>query len=79
LSNDLRFGIEISNTYRHENCRTLDKTVEVQRILVLTPRHQDCGKPKEDFSRDSLLVTSRGVTGGVSGMTGYLPTFFESK
>jgi hypothetical protein len=32
-----------------------------------------------DFSRDSLLVTSRGVSGGVSGITGYQPTFFESK
>jgi hypothetical protein len=47
--------------------------------LFSTHRHQDCGNQKEDNSRDSLLITSRGVSGGLSGITGYQPTFFESK
>jgi hypothetical protein len=37
------------------------------------------GNQKEDNSRDSLLVTSRGVSGGVSGITSYQPTKIESK
>jgi hypothetical protein len=71
--------IKVQILIYYKNSQTFDNMMEMQKFLVSTHRHQDCRNRKKDNSRDSLLVTSRGVSGGVSGVTGYQPAFFESK
>jgi hypothetical protein len=54
--------------------------MEMQKFLIFNPTPAGLRETKKKIiHRDSLLVTSRGVSGGVSGVTGYQPAFFESK